>query len=55
MDVIHICLDSTGNKISDDKKYNLYEMDYNDIRKFDCGIIGRKFPDKIKSQLLNLL
>tara|TARA_B100001540_G_scaffold49887_1_gene44963 strand:+ start:3452 stop:4330 length:879 start_codon:yes stop_codon:yes gene_type:complete len=46
----HICLDSIGNKISDDKKkYNLYEMDYNDIRKFDCGIIGNeKFPEQNK-------
>ena len=45
----HICLDSIGNKISDDKKkYNLYEMDYNDIRKFDCGIIGNdNFPYQI--------
>ena len=46
----HICLDSIGNKISDDKKkYNLYEMDYNDIRKFDCGIIGNEqFPEQNK-------
>ena len=46
----YICLDSIGNKISDDKKkYNLYEMDYNDIRKFDCGIIGNEqFPEQNK-------
>ena len=37
----HICIDSIGNKISDNKYlYNLYSMGYNDIRKFDCGIIG---------------
>ena len=46
----HICIDSIGNKISDDKKkYNLYSMDYNDIRKFDCGIIGNnQFPEQNK-------
>lgn len=46
----HICIDSIGNKISDDKiKYNLYSMDYNYIRKFDCGIVGNsKFPEQNK-------
>ena len=46
----HICLDSDGNKIADDKeKYNLYKMDYVTISKFDCGIIGNKqFPEQNK-------
>ena len=46
----HICLDSNGNKIIDDKNlYNLYSMDYKDIRKFDCGIIGNnQFPEQNK-------
>ena len=46
----HICIDSIGNKISNDKNiYNLYSMDYSNIRKFDCGIIGNnEFPDQNK-------
>lgn len=46
----NICLDSLGNKITHDKKiYNLYKMDYTDIKKFDCGIIGNKqFPNQYK-------
>tara|TARA_B100001996_G_scaffold352871_1_gene313852 strand:- start:208 stop:873 length:666 start_codon:yes stop_codon:yes gene_type:complete len=46
----HICIDSIGNKISDNKiKYNLYLMHYDDIRKFDCGIIGNnQFPEQNK-------
>ena len=46
----HICIDSLGNKIADDKKkYNLYKMSYKDIKKFDCGIIENKqFPNQRK-------
>lgn len=46
----HICIDSIGNKISNDKNiYNLYSMDYSNIKKFDCGIIGNnEFPDQNK-------
>lgn len=33
------CLDASSNEIpkSDDKKYNLYQMDYAEIKAFDCG------------------
>lgn len=33
------CLDASSNEIpdSDDKKYNLYQMDYAEIKTFDCG------------------
>ena len=36
-------------KITDDKiKYNIYSFSYDDIIKFDCGIIGNdSFPDQI--------
>ena len=46
----HICIDSAGNKINNDKeKFNMYKMDYVTIRKFDCGIIGNKqFPEQNK-------
>ncbi|WP_299103040.1 glycerophosphodiester phosphodiesterase [uncultured Winogradskyella sp.] len=34
-----ICLDAIGNEIPDalEKYYNLFEMNYNEIKKFDCG------------------
>lgn len=34
-----ICLDSNGNEISEnnEKSYNLYKMNYDEIRKCDCG------------------
>ena len=34
-----ICLDSNGNEISEnnEKSYNLYRMNYDEIRKYDCG------------------
>tara|TARA_B100000287_G_scaffold78346_1_gene70447 strand:+ start:2820 stop:3692 length:873 start_codon:yes stop_codon:yes gene_type:complete len=45
----NICVDSLGNKITDDKiKYNIYSFSYDDIIKFDCGIIGNdNFPYQI--------
>ena len=46
----NICVDQNGNRIINDKEdFNIYSMDYNDIKKFDCGIIGNdKFPDQKK-------
>lgn len=36
-----ICLDSLGLKLSDEiKKYNIYNLNYNVIKKFDCGSLG---------------
>ena len=46
----NICIDQNGNRIINDKeKFNIYSMEYNEIKKFDCGIIGNeKFPDQKK-------
>lgn len=43
------CLDSLGNEIQeeDDKKYNLYQMTYEQIKTFDCGSKKHpRFPDQ---------
>ena len=46
----NICIDQNGNRIINDKEdFNIYSMEYNDIKKFDCGIIGNdKFPNQKK-------
>ena len=46
----NICIDQNGNRIINDKQnFNIYSMEYNEIKKFDCGIIGNeKFPDQKK-------
>ena len=46
----NICIDQNGNRIINDKEnFNIYLMEYNEIKKFDCGIIGNeKFPDQKK-------
>ena len=36
------CLTPDGKEIADEKKYNLYHMDYTEIRSFDCGL--KPFP-----------
>ncbi len=37
----NICVDSIGNELKDPKTtYNIYSMDYEYIKKFDCGIKG---------------
>ena len=44
-----ICLDTTGQEIPDSlqKEYNVYEMSYSDIAKFDCGIKAHpRFPEQ---------
>lgn len=45
-----ICLDVEGNKIpkSDDKKYNLYQMTFDNIKQFDCGL--KPHPRYIKQE-----
>lgn len=43
------CLDSLGKEIpkEDDKKYNLYQMTFNEIKTFDCGTKPHpRFPDQ---------
>ena len=44
-----ICYDSTGGLISekDEKKYNIYQMTYEQVRKFDCGSkASEEFPEQ---------
>jgi glycerophosphoryl diester phosphodiesterase len=46
-----ICLDTAGNTFTqkDEKKYNLYEMTYAAITRFDCGMkINENFPGQQK-------
>ena len=46
-----ICLDTEGNEISrkEERDYNIYEMTYEEVKKFDCGSIGNnKFPEQEK-------
>lgn len=61
-----ICIDSLGNPLSNDapENYNLFEMAYADIQKFDCGSKPHpRFPDQtaissskpLFSQLLDTL
>ena len=41
------CLDGQGQKIANEKSYNIYEMTQEEIRTFDCGSIGNpKFPEQ---------
>jgi glycerophosphoryl diester phosphodiesterase len=46
-----ICLDSLGNAISEknERKFNIYQMTYDQVQRFDCGSIGNpKFPQQEK-------
>ncbi len=46
-----ITLDATGQPIPADKEreYNLFKMDYAEIRRYDVGSLGNKrFPDQVK-------
>jgi glycerophosphoryl diester phosphodiesterase len=46
-----ICLDPAGNSFTakDEKKYNIYQMTYAEIQKFDCGSKGNeRFPGQEK-------
>jgi len=49
-----ICLDSGGNRInkSEGKEHNIYQYDYEEIMKFDCGSIGNSdFPEQQKIKI----
>ncbi len=49
-----ICLDSTGNKISenDEKKWNIYQMTVSEVQKCDCGSSPHpRFPAQNKMQV----
>lgn len=44
-----ICLDQKGNRISKDTVINIYQMDYAEIAKCDCGSLGNpNFPEQEK-------
>lgn len=46
-----ICFDPDGNSFTEkeEKKYNIYQMVYDDVKKFDCGSKGNeKFPEQQK-------
>jgi len=46
-----ICLDRDGNSInkSEEKEHNIYQYNYDEIKKFDCGTIGNlDFPEQQK-------
>lgn len=49
-----ICLTPDGNTISekDEKRYNIYELTYEEVKKFDCGSIGNaRFPEQEKIKI----
>lgn len=49
-----ICLDSTGIAIAEksEKKYNIYQMTYDQVKLFDCGSKGNeKFPEQQKMRV----
>lgn len=49
-----ICLDPSGNpfQTKDEKKFNIYQLTYDEIRQFDCGSKGNKdFPRQEKMQI----
>jgi glycerophosphoryl diester phosphodiesterase len=53
-----ICLDSSGNSFSkkDEKKFNIYEMTYDQVMQFDCGSKGNeKFPSQLKIKVFKPL
>jgi glycerophosphoryl diester phosphodiesterase len=53
-----ICLDPSGNTISEktEKKYNIYQMNYADVKEFDCGSKGNeKFPEQQKMKTIKPL
>lgn len=44
-----ICLTPDGEEIEDSKRYNLYKMNYDEIKNFDCGSkFNSKFPNQMK-------
>lgn len=49
-----ICLDSSGGEFSskDEKKFNIYELTYDQIKLFDCGSkVNEKFPGQRKMKI----
>jgi glycerophosphoryl diester phosphodiesterase len=53
-----ICLDPSGNAIPEksEKKYNIYQMTYSEVKQFDCGSKGNeKFPEQLKMKTVKPL
>lgn len=49
-----ICLTPEGKVIAekDEKKYNIYQLTYEEVKKFDCGSIGNaRFPEQQKMKI----
>jgi glycerophosphoryl diester phosphodiesterase len=49
-----ICLDSSGNSIlpKEEKKLNIYQLTYDQVKEFDCGSLGNKnFPQQEKMKI----
>lgn len=50
-----ICLQPDGSAITkgdDQKQFNIYQMNYEDIRGFDCGSLGNeRFPEQVKMRV----
>lgn len=49
-----ICLDSEGKPYTekDEKKFNIYQMTYEEVRQFDCGSKGnQRFPNQTKMKI----
>ena len=49
-----ICLkpDGSGIDANEDRTFNIYQMDYEELRKFDCGSKGNeKFPEQVKMKV----
>jgi len=53
-----ICYDSSGKAYSekDEKKYNIYQMTYDEVKQFDCGSKGNaRFPEQLKMKAVKPL
>jgi glycerophosphoryl diester phosphodiesterase len=49
-----ICMDPTGNEIliKDEMKHNIYQMNYAEVKKYDCGSKGNvRFPEQEKMKV----
>jgi glycerophosphoryl diester phosphodiesterase len=49
-----ICLDTAGNSFTEkeEKKYNIYQLTYNAVKRFDCGSSGNeRFPRQEKMKI----
>jgi glycerophosphoryl diester phosphodiesterase len=49
-----ICLDSSGSPLQpkEEKKFNIYQLTYDEVRQFDCGSLGNEnFPQQEKMKV----